>query len=126
MRSMPNKSTLAAILAFALLFVGLIAIYTPQLPSWLGGRPSLAASDELTYVTDLDFWQRTPRERIVVAKARFDLDHDLNSVPLSVGDWTGQDAPETNQEVMILLDPEQYVQRLYQDPVSYTHLTVGA
>ena len=38
---MPNKSTLAAILAFALLFVGLIAVYTPQLPSWLGGRPIL-------------------------------------------------------------------------------------
>ena len=122
---MPNKSTLAAILAFALLFVGLIAVYGPQLPPWLGGRPSLAAADAMTYVTDLDFWQRTPRERIVVANARFDLDHNLNDVPLNVGDWTGTDAPETNQEVMILLDPEQYVQRLYQDPAGrYIWLTM--
>jgi hypothetical protein len=116
---MPNKSTLAAILAFALLFVGLIAVYGPQLPPLLGGRPALAASDAMTYVTDLDFWQRTPRERIVVANARFDLDHNLNDVPLNVGDWTGKDAPETNQEVMILLDPEQYVQRLYQDSAGH-------
>jgi hypothetical protein len=112
---MPNKSTLAAIFVFALLFAGLIAVYRPHLPSWLGGRPPLAASDELTYVSDLDFWQRTPRERIVVANARFDLDQDLNNVPLDVGQWTGRDAPETNQEVMILLEPEQYIQRLYQD-----------
>ena len=125
MRSMPNKSTLAAIFAFALLFIGLAAVYAPQLPSWLGGRPALAASDELTYVTDLDFWQRTPRERVVVANTRFDLDHDLNNVPLNVGEWTGTDAPETNQEVMILLDPEQYVQRLYQDPAGrYIWLTM--
>jgi hypothetical protein len=116
---MPNKSTLATILVLTLLFVGLIAVYTPQLPSWLGGRPSLAAADELTYISDLDFWQRTPRERIVVANARFDLDHDLNNVPLNVGQWTGKDAPETNQEVMILLEPEQYVQRLYQDPAGH-------
>jgi hypothetical protein len=122
---MPNKSTLAAIFVFALLFVGLIAVYGQQLPPRLGGRPALAASDAMTYVTDLDFWQRTPRERIVVANTRFDLNHDLNSVPLSVGDWTGKDAPETNQEVMILLDPEQYVQRLYQDPAGrYIWLTM--
>src|SRR5215208_4191612 len=119
MRSMPNKSTLTAILVFALLFLGLIAVYAPHLPSWLGGRPSLAAADEMTYVSDLDFWQRTPRERVVVANARFDLDHDLNNVPLDVGEWTGQDDPETNQEVMILLEPEQYVQRLYQDPAGH-------
>jgi hypothetical protein len=112
---MPNKTTLAAILTFAILLVGLAAIYGPGLVPASGRQTSLAAADELTYVSDLDFWQRTPRERIVVANARFDLDHDLNNVPLNVGRWQGQDAPETNQEVMILLEPEQYVQRFYQD-----------
>jgi hypothetical protein len=122
---MPNKTTLAAILVFALLFVGLAFVYLPNLPASLGGRASLAAADELTYVSDLDFWQRTPRERIVVANARFDLDHDLNAVPMTVGEWTGVDAPETNQEVMILLEPEQYVQRFYQDPAGrYLWLTM--
>lgn len=69
----------------------------------------------VTYISDLDFWQRTPRETTVTALARFDLDHNLDSVPLQVGDWKGVDKPETNQEVMILLQPEQYVQRLYQN-----------
>jgi hypothetical protein len=112
---MPNKTAIATILVFAILLLGLAAIYVPGLFPALGGQPSLAAADEMTYVSDLDFWQRTPRERLVVANARFDLDHDLNNVPLKVGEWQGQDAPETNQEVMILLEPEQYVQRLYQD-----------
>ncbi|MEZ4609258.1 MAG: exosortase-associated EpsI family protein [Caldilineaceae bacterium] len=47
------------------------------------------------------------------ALARFDLDADLNDVPLQLG--TGEDVPETNEEVMILLEPEQYIRRLYQD-----------
>ncbi len=125
MASKFNKNTLATILVFTLLFVGLLAVYAPRLPAWLGGQSALVAADELTYVSDLDFWQRTPRERVVVANSHFDLDHDLNTVPLNVGQWVGKDAPETNQEVMILLDPEQYVQRLYQDPAGhYVWLTM--
>jgi len=65
-------------------------------------------------VTDLDFWQRTARENSVTTPVHFDLDHDLNDVPLTVGKWQGEDKPETNEEVMILLDPEQYILRLYQ------------
>lgn len=70
---------------------------------------------ELVYVADLDFWQRTPRQTNVAATAYFDLDHNLNDVPMQVGDWHGVDKPEENQEVMILLEPEQYVQRLYEN-----------
>ena len=81
----------------------------------LGGEPTLQAADEMTYIADLDFWQRTPRERVVAANAHFDLAHNLIDVPLQVGDWTGVEAPETNEEVMILLEPEQYIQRLYED-----------
>ena len=32
-----------------------------------------------------------------------------------MGDWHGVEKQETNQEVIILLDPEQYVLRLYQN-----------
>jgi hypothetical protein len=113
---MKTKTTLIGSLAVLLLAVAILAVYAPLWPAWLGGQPALAASDELTYVSDLDFWQRTPRERIVAAKAHFDLGHDLNNVPMTVGQWAGVDDPETNQEVMILLEPEQYVQRLYRDP----------
>jgi hypothetical protein len=112
---MLNRSTLTAAAVALLLIIGLAAVYLPQLLPTLGGAPTLAASDELTYITDLDFWQRTPRERAVVAAAHFDLQHDLNDVPLTVGDWTGVNEPETNQEVLILLEPEQYIQRLYTD-----------
>ena len=114
-----TKTTLIGVLAVLLLAGAILAVYAPLWPSALGGHPVLAAGDELTYVSDLDFWQRTPRERIVAATAHFDLDHDLNSVPMTVGQWTGVDDPETNQEVMILLEPEQYVQRMYQDAAGH-------
>ena len=112
---MLSRSTFTAGAVALLLIIGLAAVYLPQLLPALGGAPTLAASDELTYITDLDFWQRTPRERAVVTAAHFDLQHNLNDVPLTVGDWTGVNEPETNQEVLILLEPEQYIQRLYTD-----------
>ena len=113
------RTTLIGLLALLLLAGAVFAVYAP---AWLGGgdsQPALAAADELTYVSDLDFWQRTPRERVVAARAHFDLDHDLNNVPMTVSEWVGEDDPETNQEVMILLEPEQYVQRLYRDPAGH-------
>jgi len=112
---MQIRSRLSTFGLIALLAVGLVVVYLPQLLAAFGAPQRLSAADEMIYITDLDFWQRTPRERAVVAKARFDLDHDLNDVPLVVGAWQGVDVPETNQEVMILLEPEQYIQRLYND-----------
>jgi len=108
-------TVLVTVGVFALLIVGAALVYSPQLLRGFGTQPAISAADELTYISDLDFWQRTPRERTVRATAHFDLDHDLTDVPLQVGDWVGEEVPETNQEVLILLEPEQYVQRLYQD-----------
>ena len=101
-------------LVAAIVLVGALVAYTPAFAPNLWGQAQ-TAEDTLTYIADLDYWQRTGREVEVVAKTRFDLDADLNNVPLTVGDWQGKEVPETNQEVMILLDPEQYVQRLYQN-----------
>jgi hypothetical protein len=97
-----------------LLIGGLLFAYSPQLAPALWGRVESPANT-LTYIADLDYWQRTDREIQVVANARFDLDTALTNVPLTLGDWQGQEVPESNQEVIILLDPEQYVQRLYQN-----------
>lgn len=98
-----------AVLVFALPFV-----YLPQLQMRLvPGVPPSTTTDQI-YVADLDFWRRTERETQVAANAYFDLAHDLNNVPLDVGQWHGVDVEENNQEVMILLEPEQYIQRLYQ------------
>jgi len=112
---LPSLSALSrSLLATAVLIAGLAFVYGPRLSPGLFGQAQ-PASDELTYVTDLDFWRRTERETEVVAAARFDLDADLSNIPLSVGDWTGEEVPQTNDEVMILLEPEQYVQRLYHN-----------
>jgi hypothetical protein len=97
-----------------LLIVGVLVAYSPQLAPAFWGRVQSPATT-LTYIADLDYWQRTDREIQVVANARFDLDSKLTDVPLTLGHWQGQEVPENNQEVIILLDPEQYVQRLYQN-----------
>jgi hypothetical protein len=108
------RYTLFSVAAVAVLVIAVLVVYWRQLSPVLWGQ-SAPANPELTYIADLDFWKRTPRETKVVATAHFDLNHDLNNVPLEVGDWKGKDVPETNQEVMILLQPEQYIQRLYQN-----------
>ena len=69
-----------------------------------------------TYIVDIDNWRRTPRERAVQSPYNFSLESDLNELPLAVGEWQGRDVPMTNLEALILLEPEQYVQRLYSRP----------
>ncbi len=108
-----GRYTLLSISVVIILVVALIAVYWPRLSPAPWGQ-SAAAKSDMTYVADLDFWKRTPRETFISANAYFDLNHNLNDVPLQMGEWKGVDVPETNQEVMILLEPEQYIQRLYQ------------
>lgn len=113
-----SKSMLRTVLVIAALIIGLSVVYAPRIFSSTPApiEESAEGEETYTYVTDLDFWKRTPRETTVKTVARFDLDADLNNVPLTVGDWQGEERPETNQEVEILLNPEQYVRRLYQNP----------
>lgn len=108
--ALQTTSTTRNTIVIALLVIGLLVSYLPKLTPGLLGQPA-----GYTYIADLDFWQRTEREKTVVTTERFDLDSDLHNIPLQIGDWQGQDIPETNQEVMILLEPEQYVLRLYRN-----------
>ncbi len=108
------SSQTRSLLIIGALVIGLVIVYGSRLaPRLLGGDHP--PDDVLTYTTDLDYWQKTDRETEVAANARFDLDADLNDVPFVLGDWQGEDVEQTNEEVMILLDPEQYVQRFYED-----------
>lgn len=119
-----SNTAVRTTLVVALLIVGLLVVYAPRI---LSSTPDAVQHDAAlnSYVTDLDFWQRTPRERTVLTASRFDLEADLNNVPLTFGAWSGEDMPETNEEVMILLDPEQYVRRLYyNDQGQYIWLTM--
>jgi hypothetical protein len=113
-----------SLFVIAVLVVGLIFVYGNRFsPALFGGAQP--EQGETTYIADLDFWRRTDRETKVVATARFDLDAELKDVPLRLGKWQGEEIPQTNQEVMILLDPEQYVQRLYRnDKGQYIWLSI--
>jgi hypothetical protein len=74
------------------------------------------ASPGYDLVADIDNWQRTERERAVTSPYNFSLSGKLSDIPLQLGEWQGQDVPQTNLEVFILLEPEQYVQRMYRLP----------
>ncbi len=107
-----NARTRSLLIIFAFV-AGLVIVYGSQMATALFGDD--ADNDAYTYITDLDFWMKTDRETKIVSNARFDLDANLHDVPLTLGDWTGKEVEQTNEEVIILLDPEQYVQRLYQN-----------
>ena len=111
-----KSNQIRSFVVIGVLVIGLLIIYAPRYFAASEQKTDATANQpHYTYIADLDFWQRTPRETEVSALARFDLDADLNDVPLQLGDWVGEDVPETNEEVMILLEPEQYIRRLYQD-----------
>ncbi len=113
---MQNAAFRSAVV-IAMLLAGLVFVYASPWPAPANGR----AGDEATfiYVADLDYWQRTDRERSVGTTIPLDLAHDLGQMPWQVGDWQGEDVPETNLEVFILLQPEQFVQRLYRDSAGH-------
>lgn len=117
-----HSSTIRYLLALALLAVVLIVFATTGLYGPVLGASSSA---ELTYVADIDYWQRSGREQLITTRYRFDLDHDLNDIPLEVGVWQGRDVPQTNVGVFIVLEPEQYVERLYGNDLGhYVWLTL--
>jgi hypothetical protein len=78
--------------------------------------PANPGGEVYEFVTDVDNWQRTERERVVTSRYDFRLEADLNQVPLQLGEWVGENTPQTNVEALILLEPEQYIQRKYRLP----------
>ena len=80
------------------------------------GSAIRSATPGYEFVADIDNWQRTERERAVTTPFNFNLSGKLSDVPLQLGEWQGEDVPQTNLEVFILLEPEQYVQRMYRLP----------
>ncbi len=111
---LPGDSQRPLVVLLALLLLALAAVavfYGRQL--W---QPRAEAGASYAFVADIDRWRRTDRERTIAAQYDFSLDGDLASVPLQIGDWQGADIPQTNIEVQILLEPEQYVYRRYSRP----------
>ncbi|MGC8838344.1 MAG: exosortase-associated EpsI family protein [Anaerolineae bacterium] len=82
---------------------------------WLQGREKSAPQvPGYTFVADLETWQATPQEREVVAAFDLRLGADWGQIPLRLGEWTGEDVPQDNLEVYLLLQPEQYLFRQYR------------
>jgi len=67
-----------------------------------------------TFLTDIDRWRKTQRERVVRARYDLSLGPQLHDLPLEIGEWKGEDVPQDNIEVQILLEPEEYVYRRYR------------
>jgi|GEM_PF-514546 len=109
-----GSSNIYSYIVIGLLLLAAFALYGPKLLSGTEQSDAVSASDGHSYVSDLDFWRRTNRETHVASSIPLDLSNDLEEIPLAIGKWTGVDMPDTNREVEILLDPEQYVRRLYQ------------
>lgn len=106
-----TRRPLVVLALLALALVAVVAIYGRDL--WLS---RLLPDDGFTFVADIDRWRRTDRERAVATRFDFSLDNDLAALPLQVEEWQGADIPQTNIEVQILLEPEQYVYRRYRRP----------
>ncbi len=81
-------------------------------------RPSRAAvvPGEHVYMADIDNWRQTARQQRVVTPYDFDLGNTLYQLPLQIGAWQGIEVPQTSVEVLITLQPEQYVRRRYRLP----------
>ena len=107
-----QNPTFRPIIVILLLLIGSFVVYAPR---WLNLPLNQLTNEGFIYVTDIDYWQRTEREQLVYATFAFDLAHDRNNLPLTLGTWQGEDRPQANEDVMIMLDPSQYVRRLYQN-----------
>lgn len=105
-----NQGRYLLIVALLLVAVGVTLWVT------LGQSLGASTADGHEFVADIDNWRRTDRERAVTSPFDFSLNADLKALPLQLGEWQGIEVPQSNLEVFILLEPEQYVQRLYQKP----------
>lgn len=107
-----SKDTIRNYLALGFLLVGVLFVQGI-------GRFKVAVGEWVTeehpyeYVADFDYWQRTDHERRVNTTHAFDLAHDLNEVPLTFDGWHGRDVPQDNIGVFMVLEPDQYIERLY-------------
>ncbi len=64
------------------------------------------------FLVDIDNWRGTDKARIVSTPYDF-TSGKLSAVPLKVGNWVGKNVPQTNKEVFLLLEPDEFVQRRY-------------
>ena len=106
--------------AFRYLIVALLLAATAIGAEWLrsnvasdSGGPAVAG---YRLVADIDHWHRTPRQQWVTATYDLRPGPQLDDVPLSLGDWQGVDVSRSREDVLIFLESDHYVSRLYRLP----------
>jgi len=92
-----------------------VAIVVAGLFVWLPEMRQSRSAAPRTFVTDIDNWRQTDQQRLVQSQYDFTLGPNLEEFPLQLGQWEGTDIPQSNLEVFILLEPEEYVYRRYMD-----------
>jgi hypothetical protein len=108
-----QSDTKRSLIIIAILAAGILAMVGLYGRDFLQ-RHALGQDAGYTFVTDIDRWRKTQRERVVSARYDFSLGPQLHDIPLQIGEWTGEDMPQDNVEVLILLEPEEYVYRRYR------------
>ena len=108
-----QSDTKRSLIIIAILAAGILAMVGLYGRDFLQSN-ALGQEAGYTFVTDIDRWRKTQRERVVRARYDFSLGPQLHDIPLQIGEWTGEDMPQDNVEVMILLVPEEYVYRRYR------------
>jgi len=107
-----SRDSIRYIAAIGLLIVAVIAA---GLFVWLPEMRQSSSAAPRTFVTDIDNWRQTDQQRLVQSQYDFTLGPNLEEFPLQLGQWEGADIPQSNLEVFILLEPEEYIYRRYKD-----------
>ena len=110
-----SRETLSYLVVVGVLVVALVLVAVlVWLPVLRKEAPAPAGSG-FEFITDIDNWRQTDQGRVVTTDYDFALSADLKALPTQLGRWAGADIEQTNLEVFILLEPEQYVYRRYED-----------
>ena len=109
---MPERARRSVILLLLLLAAagGAWAIRASQPPA--SSKPGNPAS--YTFVTDIDTWRCTRRERLVSTPYDWRVTADLAALPMAIDGWRGQEDTPTDPQVLGALHPEAYLVRAYQ------------
>ena len=106
--------------AFRYLVAVLILAATAFGGWWLrAGQLSVVDNPETQgyrFVADIDHWHRTPRQQWVTATYDLRSGPQLANIPLTLGDWQGLDMSRSREDVLIFLEPDHYISRLYRLP----------
>lgn len=79
----------------------------------MSGAPETAVLTGTPMISDITLWQKTRGEQQLVARYPLDLAHDLHDIPLNFDDWWGEETQVSTVNALIMLEPEQIVERLY-------------